>query len=56
MICYIYSNTRFEKMLAAMRISEKMAVAATKKADKIIQNIRTNGGIPLSEQGKFTRH
>jgi hypothetical protein len=56
MIRYIHSNTRFEKMLNAMRTSEKMAVAAAKKAEEIIQNIRQNGDSPLSELGKFTRH
>lgn len=56
MIRYVHSNTRFEKMLNAMKTSEKMAVSAAKKADEIIENIRKNGDSPLSELGKFTRH
>lgn len=56
MIRYIHSNPRFEKMLAAMRSSEKMAVSAAKKADAIIRNIIKNGDSRLSVLGKFTRH
>ena len=56
MIRYVHSNPRFERMLASMRSSEKMAVSAAKKADEIIRNIIRNGDTPLSVLGKFTRH
>ncbi len=56
MIRYVHSNPRFEKMLDAMRSSEKMAVSAAKKADAIIANIIRNGDSRLSVFGKFTRH
>lgn len=56
MISYVHSNLKFEKMLDAMRSSEKMAVSAAKKADAIIRNIIKNGDTRLSVLGKFTRH
>lgn len=57
MIRYVHSNPKFEKMLAALRTSEKMAVAAAKKADEIIENIIRKGvDTPLTELGKMTRH
>ena len=56
MIRYVHSNPRFERMLDAMRSSEKMAVSAAKKADAIIANIVKNGDSRLSVLGKFTRH
>jgi len=56
MIRYVHSNPKFEKMLATMRSSEKMAVSAAKKADALIQNIIQNGESRLSILGKFTRH
>jgi hypothetical protein len=56
MIRYVHSNPKFEKMLSAMRSSEKMAVAAAKKADAVISNIIKNGDSRLSVLGKFTRH
>ena len=56
MIRYVRSNPKFEKMLSALRTSEKLAVSAEKKADDIIQNIIKNGDLRLSILGKFTRH
>lgn len=57
MIRYVHSNAKFEKMLAALRTSEKMAVAASRKADEIINNIIQHGmDTPLPELGKLTRH
>lgn len=56
MIRYVHSNPRFERMLDAMRSSEKMAVSAAKKAESIINNIIKNGDSRLSVLGKFTRH
>lgn len=57
MIRYVHSNAKFEKMLNALRTSEKMAVAASRKADEIIDNILQHGmDTPLSEMGKLTRH
>lgn len=57
MIRYVHSNSKFEKMLNALRTSEKMAVSASKKADEIIDNILQYGmDTPLTEMGKLTRH
>lgn len=57
MIRYVHSNAKFEKMLAALRTSEKMAVSAAKKADEIIENIIQNGmNTPIADMGKMTRH
>lgn len=56
MIRYVHISPKFEKMLNALKTSEKMAVSAAKKADEIISNIIENGDSPLSDLGKFTRH
>jgi hypothetical protein len=56
MIRFIHSHPKFEKMLDALKTSEKMAVSAAKKADDIIAGIIENGDTPLSRLGKFARH
>lgn len=56
MLQYIHYNTKFEKRLNALKKSEKMAVAAVKKAEEIINNIKNNIEAPLSNLGKFSKH
>lgn len=56
MIRFIHSSPKFEKRLNALRKSEKMAVAAARKADEIIQGLINSSGYRLSELGKLTRH
>ena len=56
MLNYIHFHPRFEKRLYALKQSEKMAVAAAKKADDIINAIVTDVDAPLTSRGKFARH
>jgi hypothetical protein len=56
MIRYIHSNPRFEKRLNELRISEKFAVAAAKRADKIISNLIQTGSASIIETGTLSRH
>ncbi|WP_300669962.1 hypothetical protein [Desulfoluna sp.] len=54
MIRFIHLTHRFEKQLSAMRRSHKMAVAASRKAELIIQRLLENGHPPLHEAGKLS--
>lgn len=56
MIRRIHLTHRFEKQLEAMRRSHKLAVAASRKADAVIEKLVENGQSPLQDAGKFTRH
>ncbi|VFQ46768.1 hypothetical protein [Desulfoluna butyratoxydans] len=56
MIRCIHLTHRFEKQLSAMRRSSKMAVAAGRKADTIINRLTANGQGPLHEAGKLSNH
>ncbi len=56
MLKYVHFHARFEKRLDDLKHSEKMAVAAAKKADDIINAIENDADAPLASQGKFARH
>ncbi|SCY37243.1 hypothetical protein [Desulfoluna spongiiphila] len=56
MIRFIHLTHQFEKQLSAMKRSSKMAVAASRKADAIINRLAANGMSPLNEAGKLSHH
>jgi hypothetical protein len=56
MIRYIHSNPRFEKRLDDLRRSERFAIAAAKRADKIIANLIQTGTASIIETGRLSRH
>lgn len=56
MLKYVHFHTRFEKRLDALKHSEKMAVAAARKAEDIIYAILNEGDAPLTKKGKIARH
>lgn len=56
MLKYIHYGSKFEKQLSALKKSEKMAIAAAKKAEDIINKMVTNVEAPLSILGKLTKH
>ncbi|SPD75346.1 conserved hypothetical protein [uncultured Desulfobacterium sp.] len=56
MIRFIHSNPRFEKRLNELRRSERFAVAAAKRANKIIANLIQMGSASIIETGRLSRH
>ena len=56
MIRFIHSDPRFERRLNDLRRSERFAVAAAKKADKIIDNLIRRGEASIIETGKLSRY
>ncbi len=56
MIKTLHFCLKFDKKHSLLRSSEKMAVAASKNADAIIEAILKNGGRSLSQCGKLSRH
>ena len=56
MIQYVHSNPRFEKRLKDLRKSERFAVAAARKTDKIINNLVSKGRASIIETGRLTKY
>lgn len=56
MVRFVHSNPRFEKRLKDLRKSEKFAVAAARKVDKIINNLVSKGRASIIETGKLARY
>jgi hypothetical protein len=56
MIRFIHSNPRFEKRLNDLRKSERFAIAAAKRADKIINNLIQMGTASIVETGRLSRY
>jgi hypothetical protein len=56
MIRFVHSKPRFEKRLKNLQKSEKFAVAAAMKADKIIDNLVCKGNRSIIETGRLSRY
>ena len=56
MIRFVHGNPRFEKRLKQLRKSEKFAVAAARKADKIINDLVCKGNDGIIGTGRISRY